>query len=524
MPSNYEALQQELEGTGLSLPELNDSRRSWRQVQDRLHDLKRQLVSEEDDKEKRKLKAATIATEKDFLNLYHIKFAELYPCLLFENGEDSTYWIYDTDSGLYKKLNQSSTRSILMRALMNDGLTPTIAWVRECLAQFRAEFPDRGHDYSEFDSSSENDLHVENGWVNLKTLTLTAHTPDKLSTIKAHVVFDHEALCPTYDRLFTDWEMTEDQVKVMDEFSGYLLTNEVERGRMLVLEGEPGTGKSLVANIWTHILGDLAARECSLDLFKDNRRFVWSTFVGKRLVWFNETDPKRTQLGADLQKMIDGKTFSVERKGVNEQSEHVNMAKCVLTTNGLPDNMGAGMESRILYIKYTKVFRGTKDENAYLFDEVMKESSGILNRMIKGLQKLREQGKYTKIENQDDIMNEYRRTASLPVEFLEVHFEPCNDEDVDTFIYNRDFRTAFHAYAKGNVGYYTSPEKIAKEILRNPPSAFKQTLQQARRKDGRGFTGIKLKDNFMWGDGFDLTTITPIKRSIESPIQLPDNW
>ena len=483
---------------GIDMPSIDDNRRTWHTVYESLTKKRNELDTTEDTADRAKLHKALQAIERELKDLYHTKIGDMHPHLLFEEGEDSTYWLYDAEEGIYNTLNFSNARSLVMRALMNDGITPTIAWARECLAQFRAQYPERGRNYDEFDAQ-DNMLHVANGWLNLDTQELIEHTPDLLSLVKAATAYNPEATCPTYDKLFEEWEFTEDKVRAIDEFSGNTLTSDVTASRLLVLEGVPGTGKSLLSNIWTGVLGDLSVREYSLDAFTNNPRFCKSAFVGKRLVWFNETDPKRTQLGAELQKMVDGRTFMVERKGVNGYTEHKNMAKCILTTNGLPDNMGEGMESRILYVQFSKVYRGTEQEDPRLLDKIEKESSGILNRMLRGLKQYKEQGKYTKIESQDEIMEDYKSTSSLPVEFLTVHFDPIEDVTGETFIYIKDFIDAFRHYFKDKTGYFNSPEKIMKDIYRHAPKRY-QTIFQHRRREGRGITGLTLQPGLRWSD------------------------
>lgn len=504
--SAYEETQILLSEYGIDLPDINDNRKSYTSVYENVISLRKQIATSEDDDEKKKLKKFIAGAEAELAELYHQKIADMYPHLLFEEGVDDIYWLYNDKSGTYNTLNFSTVRGIVMRSYISDGLTPTTSWARECLSRYRAEYPQRGHSFDEFDAPCDS-IHVENGWLDLTTFKLTPHTPETLSTIKAPTVYNPSATAPTYEKLFSEWQMQQDQIDCIHEFSGNAITAESRAGRILILEGIPGTGKSLLANIWTHMLGDLAVREQSLDSFVNNPRFCKHSFVGKRLIWFNETNTKRTQMGVELQKMIDGRTFTVERKGISKETEHPNIASCILTTNQLPDSMGDGMESRIMYIKYTKVYRGTDGEDADLDTKILKESSGVLNLMIEGLKRYRKNRRYTKIENQDDIMDEYRITSSSAIEFLETHFDPIQDVAGETFIYTKDMYTAFNAYVRGKVGYYTTPEKLIREILTHIPRRFAGFVINTRKKDGRGIVGITPKHGLRWGDGFEYGTL-----------------
>jgi len=518
----YKKAQERLSAMGVDVPSLIDNKRPWRSVYDRLLDLREKLNDPEEEEDAGKIKKFIAGTEAELLNLYHDKIAELYPYLLFEEGEDKTYWLYDDDTGVYKEMNISVARSLVMREVMRDGITATTAFARECLARYRAQYPERGHVYSDFDAT-QGLLHVANGWVDVHTRKLSKHTPERLSTVKSDVVFDSSATCPTYDSLFDQWEMTPDQVEVIDQFSGNTLVPNADAARMLVLEGMPGTGKSILANVWCSVLGDLAVREFSLDAFTNNPRFCNTSFVGKQLVWFNESDPKRTQMGTELQKLIDGHTFNVERKGVSDSTEHVNMCSCVLTTNDLPSTMGDGMESRILYIQYTKVFRNTEEEDPNLYKKLDAERSGILNRMLRGLQHYTKKGRYSIVLNQEDIMAEHRLTRSLPIEFLDVHFDPCDDLAGESFISNMEFRRAFANYADKMPGYFNSPERISKELYKNMPKAFHGKLRKHRLINGvRGMVGLRIKDAYRWENDHDRRLI--VSRSPDHLQDIIDNF
>lgn len=523
--SEYKDTQKLMSEYGIDLPDIKDSRKSYTSVYENILNLQKQIKTAEDDKEKQKLKKFLAGAEAQFAQLYHQKIADTYQNLLFEEGIDDTYWIYNDTTGTYDTLNFSTVRGIVMRAYIQDGFTPTTAWARECLSRYRAEYPERGHAFDEFDAPCDM-LHVENGWLNLTTFELTPHTPEMLSTIKAPTVYDPKAKAPTYHKLFEQWEMTQDQIDCIHEFSGNAITADSRAGRLLILEGIPGTGKSLLANIWTHMLGDLAVREQSLDSFVNNPRFCKYSFIGKRMIWFNETNTKRTQMGVELQKMIDGRTFTVERKGVSKETEHPNLASCLLTTNQLPDSMGDGMESRLMYIKYTKRFRGTENDDTDLDTKVLEERSGVLNAMIEGLKRYRKNKKYTKIEKQDEIMDEYRLTSSPAIEFFETHFDPIQDIAGETFVYTKDMFTAFNAYVRGKVGYYTTPEKFAREVLSHLPRRFDGKVTSTRKNDGRGICGLTPKFGLRWGVGEDAGILLSNQNDYDTTNSehTPDEW
>lgn len=467
----------------------------WSAIEKEIKLLKKQLFEVEDGKERKEIQEKIKSLETRYLSIFHEKVADTYKYLYYEEGEEKNYWLYDENTGVYDAINASTMRCVVMRLLNDWGIIPATRWANECMMRFRAIYPERAKQLSDFDATY-NEIHVENGWLSFDPPTLTPHTPEKLSIYKIPTEYIPEAQCPTYDKLFTDWELQEDASRAIKQFSGYLLSPKVNLQKMLIFEGEPGTGKSLLTTVWARMFGKLSAPELSLDKFTENSRFFYTNFVGKRFLWWNETTAKRSHLGANLQRMIDGYSYSVERKGIGGETEHENTTKSVLTTNGLPDSMDPGMPSRMIYIKFTKVFRGSKEEDTEMLNKLIAEKSGVLNRMLEGLRDLEQNKHFVTIAGQEELLEDHKRASSRPSEFIDMFFEP--DATQSVFVTNKDLRDAFSVYMNNKPGYYDTPEKFAKEVVRNALKEYKATIKPDRRSVGRGMLGLKLREGYVW--------------------------
>jgi len=435
---------------------------------------------------------------QEYIDTFHDYFAHIHPFLRYEIGEEKVYWQYDDTTGIYNEVSASTAREYVLSLLIHEGLkdVATEAFARNCLARYRAVYTDRGNTYDDFDKDSDW-FHANNGWVNLKTDVFEEHTPTRLSRRVSTVSYDATAVCPIYDKfLDTDVQLKKDQIRVLDQYSGVVLTNEVKYGKMLTIIGKPGSGKSTLLDVWSHVLGDCTTQKRLTELAGDSFRFAGSDFVGKSLCWFDEVDVKRNDLGNTLGNLITGRKTRVERKGVNGVLLVDNTVKCVLTANTLPMSSEHGMYRRLLFIPFTRSFYddGTSVNN--IFELMKEESSGILNRMIQGLKDIQKMNGFTMIEGHDEYIEQYKAQSDTVAEFLDTYFEPAGDDElIDTKV----LFDAYEEFIGGTKGMVMTPQRFGKMLASQPLVRFSR-IRPTRTSKTRKWCGLRLADGFEWED------------------------
>lgn len=513
MQSSYEALSDELERAGLTLV-----KPLWLQYQDSIKQCEKDIANTEDDKEEKELKSRLKALKTLLLDVYHTKLADTYQHLLFEIGEDSTYWLYDDDDGIYKEMNVSTLRGIVMRMTMRDNITTTIAWVRECLARYRAEYPERGHRYNDFDTDYSM-FHAKNGWVCIKTFKLHPHTPERLSRFVSPTVFDPKATCPLYDNTLDNvLPIKKDAVRVIDQFSGYVLTGDIHLGKMLVIQSKPGFAKSTIIEAWLHVLGtgQLGIRKSLNSLASDSERFAGSSMVGKTLCWFDESATKSGELGTKLETLITGTYLpSIERKGINGLVDAENHIKCVLTANKLPQHKEDGVFRRMIFIRFPDNVPSLTDmmqEDPNMIDKMRLEASGILNRMLRGLQDLQKMKKFTVIEGEAEMIEEMKIASDTLTEFLHTYFDP---DTAKTEFYSTQELFEAYSYSDFSIGkrFLKTTRSFAYHLRERSPSAYQQTLYPDTDGARRGWRGIVIKKQYEFNDDFGKCVLKEKSRS-----------
>ena len=438
-----------------------------------------------------------VRLEKAYLSVFHRFVQQQYPHLRYDRNEDAIWWNYIVEDGVYEELAGVAVRGLVIRLLLDDGLTEKASdyYARLILGRYRAQFDNMATHISDFDND-DTWFHVRNGWVNVKTLEHVPHSADRLSRWKANVDYDPDAVSPTYDQfLDQDSEVAKDAVRVVDQFSGLLLTNDVRYQKMLTVIGRPGSGKSTLVQCWFDILGELGTQRRLTDLGGDSFRFAGADLMGKTLCWFDEVDVKRAEMSNNLGNLITGESIRVERKGMNGIVDAPNSLKCVLTANTLPISAEHGTYRRMLLIYFNRSFYDEGIQDIHILDRLREEASGILNRMLKGLADLRKMNGFTVIEGHEDLIEEYKASSDDIADFLDTHFEFDMDAEM---VESKKLFEGYRNYLSRNKFVDSLTTRKFGRLLQSQPLNKFARIEQGRTMNERGWNGLRLKDEYDW--------------------------
>ncbi len=434
------------------------------------------------------------ALQEKYKLAFHNYVAEIFPYLRFETGEEKVYWNYNIITGVYDEVAMTTAKEWVIKLLIDENLlsSATEAFAKTVLSRYRACYAERGSCYDDFDND-DNYFHASNGWVQLDTLAFTSHTPERLSRRKSAVKYDAKAVCPHYDTfLDTDIRVAADAVRVMDQFSGLLLTPDIHYEKMLTLIGRAGSGKSTLLNIWKYVLGGMATQKKLSGLSGDKSRFLGSSLIGKTLCWFDEVDAKRAEMDNSLGTLITGETIDVERKSIDTRVEARNKIKCVLTANSLPLSLEIGMFRRLILINFTRSFYDEGITDNELKYTLQAEASGILNRMLKGLKDLRDMRGFTLIAGHEDLVEDYKNASDAISGFLSTYFEPAVGEEVLA----SELFEAYKTYRVGdNFTKSLTPQKFGMMMRVQPLTAFSK-ITSKKYTNGNRWVGLRLKNEY----------------------------
>lgn len=447
--------------------------------------------TEDHAKEAKKIEASLKYLRNVYILNFHKYFASVYPHLLFEKTNDKVYWDYNEQTGLYEELSFPEVRSMVIALLISEHLSEptTETQAKNILNRFRANHV--GISIEDFITDDEW-LHVKNGWLNRSTLELEPHTPERRSLHKMAVDYDPEATCPLYDKyLDEDTRMPKDQTRVLDQYSGYILTNSIKQQQMLILEGRPGCGKSTLPEIWMEILGEQATTHKLSHLSNGGERFIGQSLSYKTLCFFDEANPRTSDINETFMGFITDKRIRIERKAIQGENYVRNTLKLVLSLNEMPDHMPPGMDRRYRHIVFTRSFSDEQIEDRDFGAKVVaNELPGVLNRMLRGLHDWEKMGGLTLINGEEDRKTEYSLASDDISAFISDHFDVANDNEV-RYTYQQ-MRGAFISEYPKKYNEQLSIHAFNKKIKAIRLAKFSR-ITTGRTKETRGYKGLILK-------------------------------
>lgn len=142
------------------------------------------------------------------------------------------------------------------------------------------------------------ELNVRNGILNLRTGEFRDHSPDFFSITQSGAAFDPDATAPVWEEFLLQ-AVPEDAMRtVLQEFAGYMLTEETGAQKALILIGEGGTGKGTFISALQELLGGdhghSLAGAVDMEDIKDGtpkmglllgKRVTVVSEIGKRVNW-----------------------------------------------------------------------------------------------------------------------------------------------------------------------------------------------------------------------------------------------
>jgi P4 family phage/plasmid primase-like protien len=332
-------------------------------------------------------------------------------------------------------------------------------------------------------------INCRNGevWLNKRgRIDFRPHTPANHLNHRLNVDYDPTAKCPIYDRTVREIFAGASNPKAMrrhwHELAGYMLQPPRPFAIVLVLDGTGRNGKSLLIKIVIELMGKSVVYAAPVASLTGR----WSTahLAGKRL--FVDDDVAKDCVLPDgiLKTISEEKILTGERK-YRDKAEVLCGVVPVLLCNNLPvlQDISTGMQRRLQVIPFERTFTGNA-EDALLLDKIRdQELSGVLNRMLKGLQRLTRRGHFRIPIPVKQATEKWVASANVVERFLQVK---CKEDAAKS--------------AWGDQLYKAFRQFVTDEGLRSCPTkrSFYDDLEhkgfhQRHGNRGKRFSGIILR-------------------------------
>jgi putative DNA primase/helicase len=213
----------------------------------------------------------------------------------------------------------------------------------------------------------------------------------------------------------------QDMIDLMSEWFGYNCVPDMSHEKMMIFTGRPRSGKSTVLEAMRHMLGYSQCCETSFQSLCGT--FGLQHMEGKLAALIGDAKtPNASQSDSALEKILQivgGDPVTINRKGIT-QLPIVNL-KCRFTMamNELPafaDHANA-LSPRLNLMQFENSYIGCEDR--YLKYRLNKEadSGKLINFALRGLKRLRENGKFTVPESAQALADQFRAISDPVHEF-----------------------------------------------------------------------------------------------------------
>lgn len=289
-------------------------------------------------------------------------------------------------------------------------------------------------------------LNCNNGILDTSDFSIKPHTHEMFFRYKLDHDFNPKAECPEFDKAMNLVTNNDKELQdlILEVFGYCIYGGDPIAQKAFMFYGDGGNGKSTILNALRCLLGMHNVSHIPLPLF--DKPFSMVSIDGKMANIIDET-PKFNINAEAFKNVVTGGVVRVSEKGKPEYDVKVK-AKIIFACNTLPNfsDSTAGIKRRLIIIPFNHQIKEDSADR-YIDSKIQKEMSGILNKAIQGLQRLRSNSwQFTKAKACSDVFEEFKNETDSVHSFLSSHLEYLDGDNADDVIlYSKE---AFSLYIK----------------------------------------------------------------------------
>lgn len=265
-------------------------------------------------------------------------------------------------------------------------------------------------------------------WLKDEKIALIPPTPSLLNTSCLDFNFDPNATEPKEWLKFLEslWSEDIESQNAIQEWMGYLLTQDTKHQKILLIVGPPRAGKGTIARILETLLG--ASNVAGPTLGSLNTEFGLQPLLNKTLIIISDIrleSMKSCSTTVERLLSISGEDLlTINRKHQIPVTVRL-PAKIIMMSNELPDltDSSGALANRYLVLNLKTSWLHREDTG--LLERLKMELSGILLWALKGLKRLNENGHFIQPKASLETIEELKELSSPIMVFVD---EVCNFE------------------------------------------------------------------------------------------------
>ncbi len=327
-----------------------------------------------------------------------------------------------------------------------------------------------------FNSWTKEEIIVLNGILNLETRELSEYTPDKIFFNKIPVIYDPTKDCPAIDAHFHEVLKYEGDVPVMYEIFGFILWKEYFIEKAIMFSGSGRNGKGKTIELMTQFVGIENTSHILLQQFQSDKFATISLF--NKLVNVGADIGHDALIQTSIFKGLTGRDEQEADRKFQSRIKFKNHAKMIFSANEIPkthDNTPA-FWNRWVLIEFPYEFLPQKEIDCKADRSMVKladpnivdkmatqsEMSGLMNKALDGLDRLRENGDFSYSKNTTEVKNMWIRKSDSFAAFIS---EMC-ESDYDSYIKKDEMSESYSKYCR-EYGLKPMGEKSIKKTMEN---------------------------------------------------------
>lgn len=286
-------------------------------------------------------------------------------------------------------------------------------------------------------------LNVKNGLLDLDKFVLYPHRPDYISIVQLGAAYDPSVGAELFYE-FLGRVVRPEEVPVVEEVLGSLLTPSMEYEKAVLFYGEGQNGKSTMSDLILRFLGSQNVFGASLQDLTDNR-FAKAGLYGKMANIFPDESGKMIEDSKTFKTLVSGDNVNAEYKG-KAAFTFKNRAKLIMSCNEIPKSRDKtdGNFRKYLIVEFPYKFDGKEIRRR--LDAWADLPSALLNVAVAGLARLRAQGAFTETLRQKELISNLRADSDSVYAFFRDRVL-VTDNPLDKVSVG-DLREAYEAYCR----------------------------------------------------------------------------
>jgi P4 family phage/plasmid primase-like protien len=397
--------------------------------------------------------------------------------------------LYHYEGGVYRPGGEEHI-AVRAKGLLSNN-SASAKWsthrVREVTEYIRVDAP------SLWEQPPRDRINLRNGILNIESRVLVQHTPAFLSPVQLPLEYDPEAECPAWDE-FVAATFPEDTRELAYEIPALIMVPETSIQKAVLITGDGANGKSTYLAAVEAFVGGANCAALSLQKIESDR-FAASRLVGKLANICPDLPSDHLTSTSTFKAITGGDRITAEYK-FRDSFDLLPFARLVFSANHPPRSGDAShaFYRRWLVVPFDRTFEREEQIPRSILDARLsdpKELSGVLNRALEALQRIREHSGFTVSKSTEDALAEFQQTTDP----LTVWLERNTVEHPDAMVAQDELRRAYNAFCENSGKPGMTPQAFGRALAR-----VKSGIEKGQRT-WRGVPNTRVYLGIGFGEG-----------------------